>query len=179
MARWQRSVLAMLRRWTDLGFGRGLSMPDVVLPVVVLGDDRTDVERVAYAASWEVTSAAGNVPSGTLSAQDRDVELLAVLVSRPSNQLDANLYFDSAPPFAGSNSPLSSTTGVPPTANVLAISGAQQITGVVGVEAPLGTSVQLPLRGVVLPRGRRLVIEGATPNSTLRGVFCWRELDNR
>jgi len=169
----------MLRRWTDLGFAQSLAMLDAVVPVVQLGADRTDIERVVYVAAFSVSSGGGQVPSGTLSAQDRDVELVAAWASRSLNALGLNVYFTGAPPFAGSNSPLSSTTAVPPTANVLGITGPPVIVGALGYEAAAGVTIELPLRGVVVPRGRRIVLESDALSSTMNGGFCWRELDNR
>lgn len=148
-----------------------------VLPVWLLGEDRTDVERVLSFAQFDVTSGAGNFPRGVLKARSAPLWIERVAASRPGGAYALGIYFEDDDELGTSGGPNITTSDGSESPAVVSASQAAGPVGPLGFENAGGVSTQIELAGFVLPQGRQLVLQHDVAASRLVGWFCFRPME--
>lgn len=177
MIRWQATAEAFLKRFADLTTGpdRLRELAPFVVPVIMLGADATDAARSTFWASEQIAAVAGQGGVGVLAAVDSDLEIRAAWFSGGAAQnvsvtlLPSELVFGFAP-----TSTIEQQSGASPsnaaTLFTTAVNGAAS-----DLESPLNTTTEVPgVQGMILAKGKCLVVRGNLPNTTLRVGFAWR-----
>lgn len=182
--------LAAFRRLTSYGAGGFRSLADLVIPVLVVGEDESDDERATWCVQASATAAAAQFPAvgigpGTAPREAR--LLLALLSSTGSQQIIA--FTDDILPAPGTwanVSNLLTTTRVnfapqPGRLSLAAVgrsavgTAAQASGNERGFSIVANGTLIMPVNRV-LPASRSLLFQGATAATTLRGSFFFQEL---
>lgn len=169
-----RPTAAFLERFSDVLPNELRELSDVLVPVVVLGEDRVDNERSLFFDGGEITSAGGNTPRVELHAVSGDLEILDWWVARPTGNSAWGWFTGAANPAATFPTTQSLNPAASPTSNggLVFTSGAPLLAaGFVYGQA--GLSQRVPIRGV-LQQGLALRVEQLTPTSTLSCFVQWR-----
>jgi hypothetical protein len=175
--RWQRQSQALLDRFCDLTTSpdRLSDLGPLVVPTVLLGTDHPDDERATFIAYSAQNPPAGLVATGQLSAYVGDLELVAAWVMRPGGNLDCGVTIN----------PSSFIPAVPPSVIFGSCSGpthalvgfnSQALAVAPGFAAPASTVYELPLRGLILERGRELLVQSTNLGVAATVGFAWRNV---
>lgn len=162
--RWQRSAFAALRRWVDLTQGAQLRLvPELVVPTVSLGEDRPDNERAHYhlAAFQAATPAQVNVIE--VIPVVGSMELVAAWCSRSGGPFNAGMAFAPTPIPPTLGTQIAEQTGPGGPNGIIRFNSFAPPWGVL-FEAPADTTIQLPVRGVVVDPGVAFAFGGAIVN---------------
>lgn len=176
--RLQRRLDRFLTRFADQQSNRfqSLQMPAAVLPVAIVGTDYADDERSTY---WQGDNLPGvGAVFGTyrLEAVTGDLEVLWALMSSPGGVLSCELARAFHTNTALTLNPLSSYGADGAShGHVLAANEAGLVGQRVG-QALQNVTLELPVRGMILERGRSLVLQSITANLATVASFGWRNV---
>lgn len=173
--KWQRASDGFLERFADAtSHWSPDSLSELlgsVMPVVVLGQDRTDAERRGiYANGGSFSPAAGNAATVRLQAISGDVELIELLVYRTAGPIEADydLTFLPVDPAVLGTQPQGSNGAV--------IASASPGAGV-GMNVAAGNSVlRHPCAGIVVPQGSQIGLRTVATGVSFNYSATWRNL---
>lgn len=173
--KFQRSADAFLKRFGAETAGWGAEslseLLGAVLPVIVLGNDRTDFERTRW-YSWgsALSPGAGFAAQFAIQALTGDVEVIAFGITRTGG----TLTLDTAGELSAIVVP-----GLGPTNSQgrLRSSNVASGGGVGMLASPSNETLWLPFGGLVVPRGFEVIATNASTAQNTQGFAAWRDLD--
>lgn len=191
--RWQRTIARILDRWSDQIDPFGHELRDIapyVVPTVLVGEDRVDVERPVYAGYPFSPATAGQVSGCALDAGTLPVEILSAIVTVSvadrvglvtASSLSTSFLGSLTPPTARFvrdpvNAPLS-MSNTPGGSGTRTIRGNAAWGAAAGLQVAVNSPVELVNGGpVILPQGQRVQVGLQNVNIGCSVAFLWREL---
>lgn len=171
--RWQASVASLSRRFADLATwpDRFTDLLHLVVPVVLVGQDRPDSERASFIVGSEIAPLPGEGVLLDLSPTVAPIEIDAVWVTGPAvRDWHATFYtaaVGGAPSFVVGSAPSRQTA-------LVSIASSPGIAATAMFHTPANTVLELPLGGVVLDVGHGLRVRSLNGGATATIGAVWR-----
>jgi hypothetical protein len=173
-----RNFQSAFLRWTSR-YGSGFrEIDDRVVPVVVVGEDRADSERLIIANGAVVPAVAARFGAASLDAETGDLELFIAWASRQGGAFNCLIRTELL--TVATVLPVAPLIGIQPG---LAPQGVVRAGTVAATTAGLSFSIvgagasEFPvLAGLIVKAGTRVVLECDNANATATFAFAWRNL---
>jgi hypothetical protein len=176
--RLQRRLDRFLARFADQQstLYQSLQMPTAVIPVVTVGHDHADDERATFWSGDNLAGVGAQFGTYRLDAITGDIEVLWAMLASPGGVLQAELADAVHGLTAITNQPNFSYTAAALSHGQVRAANEAGLVGFRVGQALQNVTLELPVAGMVLERGRSLVMQSFTANLATVGSFGWRNV---